>query len=123
MLKMLKLVMFSGMLLFSSPAAALDWSCSDMKDFVDSLYELGDFIAKTPKFDESPRFESGMNTIVDVLDTIARDEEKPQFTSSVQAMKKLWNMDEWNNKQRNAFRRSFDAVSVGLERIHEQYCR
>mgnify|MGYP001608627035 CR=1 FL=1 len=123
MLKTLKVILFAGVLAFSSSAAALDWSCSDMKEFVDSMYELGDHIEKTPKFDESPRFESGMNTVVDVLDTIAKDEEKPQFTHSVEAMKKLWNMDDWNSKQRNAFRRAFDAVSVGLDRIYEQYCK
>ncbi|MBF0111003.1 MAG: hypothetical protein HQL76_17695 [Magnetococcales bacterium] len=118
----IKLILFVGLMLLSGPVAALDWSCTEMKEFVDRMYELGDHIAKTPKFDESSRFESGMNTIVDVLDAIARDEEKPQFTSAVESMKRLWNMDTWNNKQRNAFRRSFDAVSVGLERIHAHYC-
>ncbi len=120
--KIIFFLFFFGSWTWITPVHALDWECPQMKEFVDSMYDLGDFIERTPNFDETPKFESGMNTLVTVLDAIAKDEEKPPFTNSVSTMKKLWNLDTWDNKQRNAFRRAFDSVSLGLERIYSHYC-
>lgn len=121
-LKIIFFLFLLGSWTWITPVHALDWECPQMKEFVDSMYDLGDFIEQTPNFDETPKFESGMNTLVKVLDAIAKDEEKPPFTNSVSTMKKLWNLDTWDEKQRNAFRRAFDSVSLGLERIYTQYC-
>lgn len=117
------LVFCLGLLFSPNPATAIELSCPQLQTFVENMYELGDFIEDNRLFEETPRFEEGMEKVFEILEAIAQDEEKYQFTSTLQEMRRIWDLENWSNRQRDAFRRAFDATSVGLGRISNQHCK
>jgi hypothetical protein len=103
-------------------AHALEWSCGDMKRFVDSMYEAATYLANKPGFDENPEIEKGLDTLLPILQKIADDEQIASFSGSLAKTRRVWAKEEWAGDDINEFRRSFDATTTGLERIYEKYC-
>ncbi len=116
------MIVVSLTLVAASNVWALEWGCTEMKKFVNSMYALGDILNTTPEFDESTKFEEGMDKLVTILETIAKDEEMDSFTNAFTEMKTLWMKESWTPAQRDRFRRAFDATSVNLERVYGKYC-
>jgi hypothetical protein len=104
-------------------AQALEWSCADMKGFSDSMYEATDYLNSKPDFDENPRIEEAIDSLIEILAAIAKDEDIPSFSDALDEMNAVWQKEEWHGDDIGDFRRAMDSVTVNLERIYEKYCR
>ena len=107
--------------LLASPAQA-NSECSKMKRFVEVMYDAADFLNEKKEFDENPQLEKKLDELITILRVISEHEEDAGFSSSVEAMAEVWEMEEWSPADRNTFRRAFDSTTVALERMYEKQC-
>ncbi|MDX8390626.1 MAG: DUF4189 domain-containing protein [Mariprofundaceae bacterium] len=109
--------------IFASPLQALAWTCSDMKQFVDSMYEISDYVNEHSDFDESPKLERSVDELMSALEIIAKDERNQPLTNAVRKMARVWDKEEWGRGDLDNFRNALDATSVNLERVYERRCK
>lgn len=114
--------LFVGMTVVSFSAQAADWSCRDMRSFVNSMYDIAEIVEDNPGLEVTLDVERDIDEFLDAYIDVVNELGDRRLTNSVQRLVNIWDKEEWSYSDYESFSSALNSSNRSLDRIYKDEC-